>query len=78
MPDPTDRIRGILAYPTGAWPAIEVATQAACEAGKDAIRNRPQASAPEQFAVALQAAIETLEGIGLRLAEGEAKGTTAE
>jgi len=70
-----DRIRANLRDASGSWYAIEVACKAALDAGKTAIRRHEhEAMSQEQrFAFALQAAIETLEGIELELAENETR-----
>jgi hypothetical protein len=66
-----DRIRALLADQSGAWYAIEAACKAALDAGHETMRYDPRdrRSEKERFAVALQAAIEVMQRIGLELTE---------
>jgi hypothetical protein len=70
---PADRIRSVLAIagPGGASQGLELALAAALDAGRKAIADNPRLMPAEQVAVALQAAAEALDDIGLALAEGE-------
>jgi hypothetical protein len=75
MHDTAARIRDVLstAGTTAVWQAIELALTAAGDVGRRAIANNPLLPPADQLALALEAAVETLKGIGLRLAGGEAK-----
>jgi hypothetical protein len=49
------------------WYALDVALRAAREAGRKALKDNPRLPEPERFAVALQAAQETLDGLALEM-----------
>ncbi|HEX5273019.1 MAG TPA: hypothetical protein VFW33_21125 [Gemmataceae bacterium] len=70
MPDPAQQVRSALAHGgTGAaWHALDVALQAAREAGVKAIEASRRLPPDQQLALALQAADEALEGLALELA----------
>jgi hypothetical protein len=55
--------------PGGAWHALDLAIAAAKGAGEQVIRDSEALTPREQLAVALQAAVEVLEGLGVALAE---------
>jgi hypothetical protein len=66
MPTLPELIRGELSH-GNAYHALEMALSAALRAGQDAlpdVRKRPKG---EQFAVALQAAVDVLDGLALEL-----------
>jgi hypothetical protein len=72
-PDTLARVRSVLATagPGAAWHALALALAGARAVGEEAIREGGGRglAPPEQLAVALQAAVEALDGLGVALAE---------
>jgi hypothetical protein len=76
-PDTAERFRQELAH-GNAWHALDMALAAARDAGRKVLSDQRHRTVTEQFALALQAADEALEAIGVALAEGGAAGAGEE
>jgi hypothetical protein len=71
--DPADTIRLALTHggENVAWQCLELALDAAREAGLKAIRDNTRLTPEDQLALALQAADEAIEELAVELSEGE-------